>query len=102
MVRYEVTDYVDRKKPGQAVIEAFFTKKGNDVYAVIPGWPGREFVLKNAASGRSELQVELLGHAGALQWSTAGGNIRVTMPEGSSDAAKAQYAHVLRFRGLKH
>ena len=101
MVRYEVTDYVDRKKPGQAVIEAFFTRKGNDVYAIIPGWPGREFVMKNAASG-SDLQVELLGHAGSLKWNSTGGNIRVTMPDASSDAAKAQYAHVLRFRGLKN
>src|SRR5690606_2253712 len=41
-VRYEVTDYVDRKKPGQAVIEAFFTSKGKDVYAIVPGWPERK------------------------------------------------------------
>jgi alpha-L-fucosidase len=100
MIRYEVTDYVDQKKPGQAVIQAFFTKKGNDVYAIIPGWPGTEFTLKNATAG-SDLQVQMLGRAGALKWSAAGGNIRVTMPEASSDAAKAQYAHVLRFRGLK-
>src|SRR5690242_6982665 len=46
MTRYEVTDYIERKKPGQAVIETFFTKKGADVYAIVPGWPGAKLTLR--------------------------------------------------------
>ncbi len=60
MTRYEVTDYVERKKPGQAVIEAFFTSKGNDLYAIVPGIPGERFVLKNATA-EGGASVELLG-----------------------------------------
>ncbi|HYO79876.1 MAG TPA: alpha-L-fucosidase [Bryobacteraceae bacterium] len=100
MTRYEVTDYVDRKKPGQAVIEAFFTTKGDDVYAIVPGWPGDRFALRNVAAG-SGLQVELLGRPGPLKWSKTGDGVAVHMPAASGDAASAQYAYVLRFRGLK-
>ncbi|MEO8659809.1 MAG: alpha-L-fucosidase, partial [Bryobacteraceae bacterium] len=63
MTRYEVTDYVDRKKPGQAVIEAFFTAKGKDVYAIVPGWPGRQLVLKDV-SAPAGMKVSLLGVPG--------------------------------------
>jgi alpha-L-fucosidase len=99
MTKYDVLDYVERRKPGQAVIEAFFTSKGNDVYAIIPGWPGRQFVLKNAAG--SAMEVTLLGGTGPLKWSASGGNIVINMPEASADAARAQHAHVIRFRGLQ-
>ena len=64
MTRYEVTDYVERKKPGQAVIEAFFTSKGNDLYAIVPGIAGKRFVLKNATA-KGGASVELLGLKGA-------------------------------------
>jgi alpha-L-fucosidase len=100
MQRYEITDYIDRKKPGQAVIEAFFTAKGNDVFAIIPGWPGRRFVLKGASAGPS-LRVSMLGHQGSLKWSATSDGIAVEMPEASADAAKAQYAHTLRLTGLR-
>ncbi|MFX7934466.1 hypothetical protein ABTK33_20485, partial [Acinetobacter baumannii] len=49
MTRYEIDDYVGKAKPGQAVIEAFFTAKGKDVYAIVPGWPGKKLVLKDMA-----------------------------------------------------
>jgi alpha-L-fucosidase len=99
MQRYEITDYVDRKKPGQAVIEAFFTRKGNDVFAIIPGWPGKRFVLKSAAAGPS-MRVSLLGHSGALKWTATNDGISIEMPEASADAAKARYAHTLRLTGV--
>ena len=53
MTRYEVTDFTERKKPGQAVIEAFFTRRGNNVYAILPTWPGTKLVLKNIAAPAS-------------------------------------------------
>ena len=98
MVHYEVTDYVDRKKPGQAVIEAFFTSKGDDLYAIIPGWPGATMELRdiNAPEG---MRVTMLGSDEPLRWSKKGDAIEVTMPPAPGDAAKAQYAYVLKLPG---
>jgi alpha-L-fucosidase len=101
MTRYEITDYTDRKKPGQAVIEAFFTAKGDDVYAIIPGWPGRRFTLRNASAGPSFQVTRLGADSTPLKWTQAKDGIQIEMPEASADAAKAQYAHTLRLRGLK-
>jgi alpha-L-fucosidase len=100
MQRYEITDYVDRKKPGQAVIEAFFTAKGNDVFAIVPGWPGKRFVLKGVSAGPS-FRASLLGRAGDLKWTAVKDGIAVELPESSADAATASYAHTLRLTGLK-
>jgi alpha-L-fucosidase len=98
MVHYEVTDYVDRKKPGQAVIEAFFTSKGNDLFAIIPGWPGATMELRdvNAPAG---MHVTMLGSEQPLKWSKKGSAIEITMPPAPGDAAEAQYAYVLKLPG---
>jgi alpha-L-fucosidase len=100
MIRYEITDFVDRKKPGQAVIEAFFTAKGDDVFAIVPGWPGSQFVIDDVQA-KPGMTATLLGRSEILKWSASGNNITIQMPEPSGDAAKAQYAHVIRLRGLQ-
>ena len=79
MTRYEITDFVDRKKPGQAVIEAFFTAKGNDVYAIFPEAPRGDWVMKDASAG-SGTQVTGLGTNQALKWEIAGTGIRIHFP----------------------
>jgi alpha-L-fucosidase len=99
MTRYEVTDYVERKKPGQAVIEAFFTSKGNDLYAIVPGVPGERFVLKNATA-KSGASVELLGLKGALKTSSTDRGLVVELPRITSLDLAQQPAFVLRFRGI--
>ncbi len=59
---YDVTKLAGRPEPGKAAIEAFFTAKGHDVYAILPRWPGRRFVVKDLAGIKS---VTLLGGGAA-------------------------------------
>ncbi len=99
MTKYEVTDFVDRKKPGQAVIQAFFTAKGDDVYAIVPGWPGKQLVLKDVSAGPG-MSAKLLG-GGDLKWSVSGKNIVIDMPDLPADSAKTQYAYAIRLHGLR-
>ncbi len=99
MKRYEVTDYVDRTKPDQAVIECFFTAKGGDLYAIVPRWPGRQFVLKDVAAPRA-MEVSMLGTPGPLKWTAKGKNVTVEMPPASGDPARVQWAYVVKFKGL--
>ena len=98
MTHYEVTDFIERKQPGQAVIEAFFTAKGDDVYAIVPGIPRERFILRNAAL-KPGGTVELLGHGGMLKTVARDGGIAVELPDIDSSLV-SQPAFVLRFRGV--
>jgi alpha-L-fucosidase len=95
MIRYDVTDFVDRKKPGQAVIEAFFTAKGDAVYAILPCPTDGRLVLKDVLPGAGAT-VALLGHPGALQWRREGKGIAIDLPA----AANAQHARTLKLTGI--
>lgn len=100
MTRYEVTDYIERKKPGQAVIETFFTSKGNDVYAIVPGWPGARLTLKEVEAPAGMKPV-MLGTEGSLKWTRTGRDITIEMPTPPGEARKAQDAYVIRLPGLR-
>ena len=64
----------------QAEIEAFFTAKGTDVFAILPRWPGQRFIIKDAGALRVK-SVTLLGSATPLRFKTAKGSISVDLPE---------------------
>ena len=95
MSRYEIDDYVSKPKPGQAVIETFFTAKGDTVYAIIPGHPGRRFVVKDIATS-PDTTVTLLG-AGPLQWKPNGPGIEVEIPDGP----RGEHAVTLRISRVR-
>jgi alpha-L-fucosidase len=97
MTRYEVSEFVERKKPGQAIIEAFFTSKADSLYAIVPGAPAGKFVLKNVGA-KPGMTVELLGH-GPLEWKKTEG-LEVSIPRVQAPVA-SQPAHVLRFKGVE-
>jgi alpha-L-fucosidase len=78
-----------------ASIEAFFTTKSQDVYAILPRWPGRRFTLKDAA-GLEPRAVTLLGEGSPLRFSKAGTTIEVTLPDLPEDLL-GQPAWVLKF-----
>jgi alpha-L-fucosidase len=55
---YDVTKLAAKPEPGKASIEAFFTAKGDDVYAILPRWLPGTFVLKGVTGAKT---VRLLG-----------------------------------------
>jgi alpha-L-fucosidase len=62
-----------------------FTTKGDALYAIVMGWPGREAVIPALAPGGTNAvgriqKVELLGAPGHLEWSQDGAGLRVTLP----------------------
>jgi alpha-L-fucosidase len=77
------------------VIEAFFTTKGGNLYAILPGWPGKEFVIHDVASA---VGVTLLGTSAPLRWQREGNGIRITMPDFPSQASDA---YTLRVTGAR-
>ena len=41
---YDVAKLTESPEPGKAAIDAFFTAKGNDLFVILPRWPGHSFV----------------------------------------------------------
>ena len=75
---YDVTKLAGKPAAGKAGIESFFTAKGNAVYAILPRWPGKTFLLKDVAAAKS---VTLLGGSGPLKFKPGKDGLSVMMPE---------------------
>jgi alpha-L-fucosidase len=76
---YDVGKLTEKPAPGKAGIEAFFTMKGSDVYALLPRWPGKQFVIKEGPL--QPKSVTLLGSDAQLQFRASGNGVAITMPE---------------------
>jgi alpha-L-fucosidase len=99
MTRYEVTDFVDRKDKDTAIIEAFFTKKGEALYAILPHRPAQEFLVRDVQPSAGT-EVTILGENGKLKFRAEGAGLRVTVPP-PPETAQPRYATVLRITGAR-
>ena len=91
---YDVAKLTEKPAPGKASIEAFFTAKGQDVFAILPRWPGRRFTIRDAA-GLDVRSASLLGGPASLRVTRAGGSIVVDLPD-LPEELLAQPAWVLK------
>jgi alpha-L-fucosidase len=89
---YDVNSLVADPAPGKARIEAFFTTKGDDLYAILPRWPGRRFVLKEVPGVKS---VTLLGVPTPLKFKASKGEVSIQLPD-LPEALLAQPSWVLK------
>jgi len=99
MVKYNLMDQVgQRPKAGMAVKQAFFTKKPDALYAITPGWPGKELVLRGihvpAGTGAT-----MLGVPGVLRSVVAGDTLTITTPELGPEAAPCRHAYAFKIPG---
>jgi len=92
MSDYDVAKLTETPAPGKAGIEAFFTAKGNDVYAVLPRWPGRRFDVRGIDAVKS---ATLLGVSSPLRFRAQKESVSVELPELPQDLM-AQPAWVLK------
>lgn len=89
---YDVTRLIDKSQLGKAHIEAFFTAKENNVYAILPQWSGHTFLLKDLNQVKS---VHLLGSDAPLKFKVSKAGVLVDLPE-LPEALRQQPAWVLR------
>ncbi len=92
---YDISALTARLPQGKAVIECFFTTKGDTLYAIIPWWPAQRFLLKNVPTSPKTV-VTMLGLQGTLKWQAEGKNVIVEVPKLSVDEAPCPYAYVLK------
>lgn len=77
---YDVSKLTAPPSPGKASIEAFFTRKGQDVYAILTRWPGKRFTWKDAGS-LTPRGIALLGAPGPLRFTKTGDTIAIDLPD---------------------
>ena len=84
-------------EPGYAVKKAFFTYNptANNLYAILPLWPGKQFVWKDLTLSPGT-DVWLLENNTALQWKQDGKNVVIQFPPFDPSTIKSEYAYTIK------
>ena len=89
---YDVTKLIERSTDGKASIEAFFTSKGDEIYAILPHWSGHTLVIKDLSGAKS---VVLLGSSTPLKSKSSKTGLSIELPALPEDL-RQQPAWVLK------
>jgi len=94
-IKYDIAAIAGKPSEGRAVVEAFFTTKGDTLYAILPWWPSRPVVLKDVRP--SELTaVTMLGLEKPLKWTLAEGGLTVEVPSLPADELPCEHAYTIK------
>jgi alpha-L-fucosidase len=89
---YDITKLVSKPESGKAAIEAFFTTKGNDLFAILPRWSSGSFTLNDVEGAKS---VTVLGDSTALKFKNSAKALSIQLPDLPEDL-RQQPAWVLK------
>lgn len=96
MVKYNLMEQVGQKpRDGQAVKQVFFTKKPEALYAITPGWPGKELVLRGVKAPAGA-PVTMLGVDGPLTARLEGTTLTITLPDLGPEDAPCRHAYAFK------
>jgi len=93
---YNIRKLVDEPQPGQAHIEAFFTAKGANVYAIVPHRLPRQLTLRGLRSANATL----LGTGDKLATHGANGSLLVTIPDMLRDRLEPAEAWTVKLENV--
>jgi alpha-L-fucosidase len=99
-VEYKLLEQVGQqpRPDGQAVKQVFFTRKGDTLYAITAGWPGRRLVLRDVEAP-SDAEVTMLSVPGRLKANREGRNLVIETPQLGPEEAPCRYAYAFKIRG---
>jgi alpha-L-fucosidase len=89
---YDISKLASKPEGGKAGIEAFFTTKGSDLFAILPRWSNGTLTLNDVDGARS---VTLLGDSTALKFKSNGKALSIQLPDLPEDL-RQQPAWVLK------
>ncbi len=98
--KYDINELTGKPTGEKAVIEVFFTSKGDTLYAITPRWPGRSLVIKEVGASQNTV-VKLLGWGEPLKWKDRDGDIVIDVPLLSPDELPCEYAYVFRLTNVE-
>ncbi len=101
MVKYNLMDQVGQQpKNGIACKQVFFTKKPDALYAITPGWPGKQLVLRNVKVP-ANAAATMLGVDGTLKTQLDGTTLTITTPDLGPEAAPCRHAFTFKIAGAE-
>lgn len=101
-VKYDILTMAGQgPRDGVAVKQVFFTKKGDTLYAITPGWPGDELRIKGLRAGRERAQVSLLGYDGALDHEQQGSDLVIRTPDVAPGDLPVEHAYSFKIEGAR-
>jgi alpha-L-fucosidase len=89
---YDVSKLSEKPEAGKAAIEAFFTTKGIDLFAIMPRWPAGSFLVKGVTGVKG---VSLVGTDMSLKFKTVNGGTSIEIPD-LPEALRQQPAWVIK------
>ncbi len=98
--KYDINELTAKPTADKAVIEAFFTTKGNSLYVITPRWPGEQLVVKDIDVAPNAT-VTMLGVAQPIRWDRSGSNVTIQVPALSVDEVPCRHAYVFRITGVR-
>ena len=99
MTKYDIVKLTVAPDPGMAVKEIFFTRKGQDLYAITPDYPGDKLVISDVQPG-STTKIRLLGYDRDLKWRAKNNTITVELPNLMTSPLRHQQAFAFRITGV--
>jgi len=102
MVKYNLMEQVGQKpKGGMAVKQAFFTKKPDALYAITPGWPGKELVLRDVKTAGRRHGSPCSACRGRLSTRSTRTTLTITIPDLAPGQAPCRHAFALKITGAE-
>jgi alpha-L-fucosidase len=99
-VKYDIAELTAPPMGDKAVIEVFFTTKGDTLYAITPRWPGKELIIEDIEVS-SDTDVTMLGVAQSISWQQSGRKVVIQVPELSVDEVPCKYAYTFKITHVK-
>jgi alpha-L-fucosidase len=97
---YDINKMVDSPPAGFARVDAFFTGKGDVIYAMLPRWPEQHAVVKGFAAP-SQARITLLETGDELQFRANGNELTIEMPERLRGKLPHRELYTLKLAGVK-
>ncbi len=101
MVKYNLMDQVGQQpKNGLACKQVFFTKRPDALYAITPGWPGKQLELRNVKVP-AQTTVTMLGVTTPLTAKVDGNKLTITLPELGPEDTPCRHAFAFKITGAE-
>lgn len=82
-------------EPGYAVREIFFTKKENNVYAIVPKWPKNQLVIRNMKVS-ANTEITLVGTDIKIEFNQIGDNLVLSVPSLTPEELPCKHAYTFK------
>ncbi len=96
---YLPADYILKQtvdqQPGYAVREAFFTQKDHALYAIVPGWPEEDLLIRDLKVS-SGTKINVLGTDVELEYEQTGKHLLIKVKDLDPGKIPCKYAYAFR------